>query len=73
MNNRVIAGHYELVKATLTSYDGLSQPLDGVLSHIYITESINNDCLRGSVKILDKIGILETLPIRGEETLEMTL
>lgn len=74
MNQRVIAGHFELVSATLISYSGdIRQPLDGVMSEFNIEESINTDSLRGSAKLTDKIGILQDLPIRGEETLELVI
>lgn len=73
MNQRVVAGHFELVSANLISYSGISQPLDGVMTEFNIEESINMDSLRGSAKLIDKIGILQNLPIRGEETLELVI
>jgi len=75
MSDRVIAGHFELVSATLISYSGtIRQALDaGIMYEFYIEESINADSLRGSAKLHDKIGILEKLPIRGEETLELVI
>lgn len=38
-----------------------------------ITQSINNSAMSGTIEVLDNIGLLENLPIRGEESIILTI
>lgn len=74
-NGRIIPGHYIVKSATITSFAGGSPNVDimPLFTNIYIEESIQSDGISGSIQLVDKIGFLEDLPVRGEETLEFTI
>lgn len=60
-------------KAQLTSASGVSYNLIDHITEFYISQSIDSVSLKGSLKILDSIGLLEDFPLRGEETLDLEL
>ena len=61
----------EVLKAEIISFDGLSRrDISG--NYIYgfeITQSMDAVAYSGSINVLDTSSILESMPIRGEETL----
>lgn len=59
--------YYELRKFVLIREGQNDLDISGIIPELYITESMDNDCIRGSAKIFDKISVLHDLPIRGEE------
>lgn len=61
-------------KVILYSYDGtVSTPLDGIVTEINFSQSIEAAAFIGSIKVQDNIGRLENFPIRGEERLQLTV
>lgn len=65
----------EIIKAEIISYDN-SAKRDIASNYIYgfeITQSMDAVAYSGSISVLDSSGILEGLPIRGEETLYLWL
>ena len=63
-------GDYELQKLTLTSpnREGYIN-LKAAWSDLNIYEDIFADCLTANIQITDSIGLMESVPIIGEETL----
>jgi hypothetical protein len=70
----LLPGYYKVISATLTQY-GSRNPIDisGIIHKIVIEESIENDSIRGYLSVIDAVGLLETLPIRGEERLSIEI
>lgn len=66
-------GNYYLRSATLYSAPSAelreSVNIRNLIANLSITESMNNDCIRGSVDIVESTGLLEDYPLRGEEML----
>jgi len=73
MSNFVTPGHYKLLTAVITTEAGITVDMVSLIPVFSIEESIDNDSLRGTALVYDNIGVLEDLPIRGEETLELTI
>jgi|TARA_R110000744_G_scaffold23233_6_gene58990 hypothetical protein len=66
----------EIEKAELISYDGKTRTDIGSGNYIYgwsISQSMNAVAYSGTIDILDTSGILEGMPIRGEESLNLWL
>jgi len=67
-------GDFELLKLTLTSPNravGGYIDLKGAWSNLNIYEDIFANSLTGSIQITDSIGLMETVPIIGEETIHI--
>jgi hypothetical protein len=67
-------GDFELLKLTLTSPNravGGYIDLKGAWSNLNIYEDVFANCLTGSIQITDAIGLMETIPIIGEETIHV--
>ena len=67
-------GDFELLKLTLTSPNravGGYIDLRGAWSNLNIYEDVFENCLTGSIQITDAIGLMEVVPIIGEETLHV--
>ena len=65
----------EIIRAEIISYDG-STKRDIASNYIYsfeITQSMDAVAYSGSISVLDSSGLLEGMPIRGEETLTLWL
>lgn len=64
-------GYYEITEALLSSeFDSKTYiNIAGLIPSFQIIESMNNDSIRGSAIIHDSVGLLETWPLRGEESL----
>lgn len=61
-------------EAILYSYDGtVVAPIDGLITEINFSQSVEASAFVGSVKVQDNIGRLENFPIRGEERLRLTV
>jgi hypothetical protein len=61
-------------EATLFSYDrSVSAPIDGIITEINFSQSLEASAFVGSIKVQDNIGRLENFPIRGEERLQLTV
>ena len=73
MSNFVTPGHYKLLTAVMTTEAGNTVDMVSIIPVFSIEESKDNDSLRGTALVYDNIGVLEDLPIRGEETLELTV
>ena len=84
MSEFILPGQYKLLSAVLVSDtaqsidlgvsgQGSSNEFSGFIPVFVIEESINSDCIKGYAEIIDNVGILEDLPIRGEEHLIFTI
>lgn len=73
MTELTTPGFYRLSNAQLFPFlDGdprIALDIKNFITGISITESVNADSIRGSLRILDSGGLLESYPIRGEERL----
>jgi len=67
MTQLTMPGQYRLLRATLVTMTGVAQELSGFIPTFSIEQSIDLDSLRGVAEVYDGVGILESLPIRGEE------
>jgi hypothetical protein len=68
----LLPGYYRILSAIMVPY-GTRQGVDisGLIHKLIVEESIENDSIRGYFSIIDSVGLLETLPIRGEERLQI--
>ena len=84
MSEFILPGQYKLLSAELVSDSapsiqlgvsgqGSSNEYSGFIPVFIIEESINSDCMKGYAEIVDNIGFLEDLPMRGEEHLIFTI
>lgn len=66
----LLPGYYKVISATITPY-GTTTKIDisGITHKIVIEESMDADSIRGYLSVVDGIGLLEKLPLRGEERL----
>lgn len=70
MDQYLLPGYYNLISATISQYGNpVSQDISELIHKIVIEESIENDSVRGYLSIIDAVGFLEKLPLRGEERL----
>lgn len=69
MSDLVLPGQYKLKSARLITHTGISHEFSGFIPVFTIEESLDNDCIRGRAEVIESIGYLENLPIRGEEDL----
>jgi hypothetical protein len=69
MSDLVLPGQYKLLSAKLVTHSGIEQEFSGFIPVFSIEESIDSDCIRGTAEVIESMGYLETLPIRGEEDL----
>lgn len=62
-------GYYTLKKFIIYPEGGGKREYDLslLIPSFSIIESIDNDCIRGSAKVIDSAGLLEGYPLRGEE------
>lgn len=63
----------QITSAFLTTHDGTSYSISDIITEFSMIQSIESAGLRGSISILDTIGFLEDVPLRGEEQLNITL
>ena len=66
-------GDFELLKLTLTSPNAKAKFIDirPAWSDLNIYEDIFANCLTGNIQITDGVGLMETVPIIGEETINI--
>jgi len=64
-------GDFELLKLTMTSPNMVAkfQDLKGAWSDLNIYEDVFANCLTGNIQIVDGVGLMELVPIIGEETI----
>jgi len=74
MSEYIFPGYYNLNSAFLLS-DGSDEPIDilKLIPRFHITESLDSDSIRGTATFIDSIGLLDDLPLRGEETLILNI
>lgn len=66
----LLPGYYKLIAAYMSPYGSTERvDISAIIHKIVIEESIENDSIRGYVSVGDGVGLLETLPLRGEERL----
>lgn len=74
MDQYLLPGYYRLISASVTQYGSRNlTEISGIIHKTVIEESIENDSIRGYVSIIDAVGLLENLPLRGEERLTIEL
>lgn len=74
MDQYLLPGYYKLIAASITQYGSrTATDISGIVHKIVIEESIENDSMRGHLSVIDAIGLLETLPLRGEERLSIEI
>jgi len=69
-------GICNITKASITPFGMTEDDSVDITASIYsllIQQSILSVSIQGSVKVLDNVGLLERLPLRGEETLDLKL
>ena len=69
-------GACDVLKALITPYGGEAadgQDITGLIHRIIINQSISRPAMFGTIEVVDNIGLLERLPLRGEETLDLKL
>lgn len=62
-------GNYRLLAATIYTGTKIALNIVNLITNINIIESVSNDSIRGSLKVMESSGVLEDYPIRGEESL----
>lgn len=73
MTQFVLPGYYRLVSATIKPLNGQPLEIVGLIPEFSIEESLDKDSIRGSAIVYDNIGLLEDLPLRGEELLTLVV
>ena len=69
----VLPGYYRLISATIKPLNGQPLEIDGLIPEFSIEESLDKDSIRGSAIVFDNVGLLEDLPLRGEELLTIVV
>lgn len=70
----VLPGHFKLLAAVLSSHDGSNvNDISSLIHFIELEEGLEFDSIRGHIRVLDNVNLLDTFPIRGEEKLELTV
>jgi len=66
-------GDFELLTLTLTSPNMVAkfQDLKAAWSDLNIYEDVFANCLTGNIQIVDGVGLMELVPIIGEETINI--
>jgi hypothetical protein len=66
----LLPGYYKLIAAYITPYGSTERAdISAIIHKIVIEESMENDSIRGYISVADGVGLLEKLPLRGEERL----
>ena len=74
MDQYLLPGYYKLITASITQYGSRTAiDISGIVHKIIIEESIENDSMRGHLSVIDAVGLLEKLPLRGEERLSIEI
>lgn len=73
LNSAAQAGDFNLEKLILTSHTGISENLDGFLVELNIYEDMFSNFIYGDIVLSDSLNLIRQLPIKGQETLELTL
>jgi hypothetical protein len=71
MTQFVLPGYYRLISATIRPLNGQPLEIVGLIPEFSIEESLDKDSIRGTAIIYDNMGLLEDLPLRGEELLTL--
>ena len=66
-------GDFELLKLTMTSPNMVATYIDlkAAWSDLNIYEDVFANCLTGNIQIVDGVGLMESVPIIGEETINI--
>ena len=68
----LLPGYYKLISATISPYGTTANiDIEGLIHKIVIEESMENDSIRGYISVADGVGLLESVPLRGEERLRI--
>lgn len=69
-DNFLLPGYYKIISAQISPYGTTEQvDISSIIHKIVIEESMENDSIRGYISVADGVGLLEKLPLRGEERL----
>ena len=66
-------GYCTIESAIIANASGESETITGLIGRFDIQQSLASSTFSGSLDILDGIGLLSSLPIRGEESLKIKL
>ena len=68
----LLPGYYRVIAANIIPYGSTTGiDISGITHKIVIEESMENDSIRGYLSVIDAVGLLEALPLRGEERLRI--
>jgi hypothetical protein len=73
MSGFVLPGYYKLISAVVTPLNGDGIEILSLIPEFTIEESLDKDSIRGTASVYDNIGLLEDLPLRGEELLTIQI
>lgn len=62
---------YEILRADLTPFGGKKFDVQNAITKIDFTQGLDSLSYQATIEILDNTGLLENLPIRGEENLDL--
>ena len=66
----LLPGYYKIITAYMSPYGSTSRiDISPIIHKMSIEESMENDSIRGYVSVADGVGLLEKMPLRGEERL----
>ena len=66
-------GYCTIESAMLKAYAGGSERIDGMIGRFSMHQSMGSVTISGEIEMLDGIGLINNLPIRGEEELRIRL
>ena len=66
-------GYCTIEQAILKSYKGDTENIAGMIPHFSMSASIGQVAISGEIEVLDGVNLLNKLPIRGEEELNIVL
>lgn len=76
MADDFINSHYRILRAKLSRHGGSSgRELDiaNLITEVHFNQSIDSVGYKGIIKVLDGMGVLEKMPLRGEETIDFSI
>jgi len=65
---------YSIQEAKVTAYDGITtSDISNIIHSINFSQSLSSVIWSGSIVVRDNVGLLERLPLRGEESLKLKI
>ena len=66
-------GYCTIESALLISHSGDEENITGMIGNFSLLQSMGSVALSGEIELLDGVGLINSLPIRGEEGLKIQL